>query len=313
MASLLSFGRNFAGRTVIGSAPVINQAELGGVRNGAKLKEVKGRIRSVKNIGKITKTMKMIASARLREAQTRSDRARPFFENALKPFEEMTARKAGEQSANKSTALVAIFSDKGLCGGLNGNIGRAITPLVKERAKQGQELSIVGVGDKSLSGTLQDASRVVFSFGDTSRHSMSFSSVSDWTERILTHPSNKFDSVAVMYNKFISVINFKPTVVDVPGFEQMVNDAYFDQFEFEDDARDEHLRDVYQYSVASTIYGAYVENLASELGSRMTAMDNATRNATDMLKRLEVAYNRGRQAAITTELTEIISGAAAVE
>jgi len=121
------------------------------------------------------------------------------------------------------------------------------------------------------------------------------------------------DSVSIAFNKYVSVISMKPTLENLNGPDTMVNNGHYYKFSFEDDNRLFDIRDYFEYKLASSIFGAYTENMASELGSRMTAMDNATRNAGDMLKKLEIWYNRGRQAAITTELTEIISGAAAVE
>lgn len=283
---------------------VVSHAEIGGVRNGAKLKEVKGRIRSVKNIGKITKTMKMIASARLRESQTRMERSRPFAEIAQAPF------KGLDVELQKNNVMLTVFTDRGLCGGLNSNVGRLVTSTIKQRSAAGTETQLIGMGDKSTTSLLENQARVAFSFGETSKRSLSFFAVSEIADQIVAlNP----DSVSVVFNKFVSVISMKPTTVDFPGYQALVASPFFDKFEFEDDAREDHLRDAYEYCLASAIFGGYVENMASELGSRMTAMDNATRNAGDMLKKLEIWYNRGRQAAITTELTEIISGAAAVE
>eukprot|EP01116_Phalansterium_solitarium_P008605 TRINITY_DN22541_c0_g1_i1.p1 TRINITY_DN22541_c0_g1~~TRINITY_DN22541_c0_g1_i1.p1 ORF type:complete len:324 (-),score=96.40 TRINITY_DN22541_c0_g1_i1:190-1119(-) len=283
---------------------VVSHAELGGVRNGAKLKEVKGRIRSVKNIGKITKTMKMIASARLREAQTRMEKSRPFAESAVKPFEGLKV------DLKKNNVLVSIFSDRGLCGGLNGNVGRLITSTMSQRQTAGTDVSLVGMGDKAITAFGPTADKVAFSYGETSKRNLSFFAVSEIADQVI---AKNPDSVSVMFNKFHSVISMKPEIIDLPGYQALLESPFFDQFEFEDDNREFHLQDVYEYTVASSIFGGYTENMASELGSRMTAMDNATRNAGDMLKKLEIWYNRGRQAAITTELTEIISGAAAVE
>jgi len=278
--------------------------DIGGARNGAKLKEIKGRIRSVKNIGKITKTMKMIASARLREAQTRMEKSRPFADSATKAFDGFPVE------LKKINTLVTIFTDRGLCGGLNGSVSRLVSSTVAQRAKDGIETQVVSMGDKSTSTLTEVSKYVACSYGETSKRYLSFYSISDIADQVLARNP---ESVSVAFNKFHSVISMKATVLDIPGYDSLLNNRYFDQFEFESDDREPHLRDVFEYAVASTIYGGYLENMASELGSRMTAMDNATRNSNEMLKKLEIAYNRGRQAAITTELTEIISGAAAVE
>jgi len=210
----------------------------------------------------------------------------------------------------KQNLLLTVFTDRGLCGGLNSAVGRMVSALIKQRAAAGTETSLVGVGDKALSNIVVHGPKVLYSFGDTSKHNMSFFSISDMIENVL---KEKFDSVSVAFNKFVSVITCKPTVIDLAGPDTITDSQNIDLYEFESDDRIPHSRDMFEFVVASTLYGAYTENMASELGSRMTAMDNATRNAGDMLKKLEVWYNRGRQAAITTELTEIISGAAAVE
>lgn len=305
MASLLSRGAAKSVSSVF-CAPTVAHAEIGGARGGAKLKEVKGRIRSVKNIGKITKTMKMIASARLREAQTRMEKARPFSEAPMKTLE-----SAGfDASAAKVGTLVSVFSDRGLCGGLNGNVSRLVQSTLKAREKSGTQVSLVGLGDKSTSGFGTEVGKVAISFGETSKRNLSFMAVSEIAEQLL---AQKPEAISIAFNKFHSIISMKPTIVDLPGLEALTNSTALDTYEFEDDGRLFHVQDFYEYSLATALFGAYTENMASELGSRMTAMDNATRNAGDMLKKLEVYYNRGRQAAITTELTEIISGAAAIE
>jgi len=279
-------------------------------------RDIRRRIKSVKNTAQITKAMQMVAAAKMRKAQQAALVGSPYADLMNAILAEAGPRIASfkhplmEIRDVKKRAIIVVSSDRGLCGGLNSGVGRVVSATVKARAEAGTETVLVGVGDKTLSNIAHHGPKVLFSFGETSKRSMSFFAISEMVEPVL---KEQFDSVSVAYNKFVSIISTKPTIFDMSGYQTILESPLLDLYEFESDDRIPHTQDAFEFNLASVLYGAYTENMASELGSRMSAMDSATRNAGDMLKKLEVWYNRGRQAAITTELTEIISGAAAIE
>jgi len=265
-------------------------------------------MKGIKIIQKITKTMKMIANARLKAAEDRVYDSRPFYNSAVKAYSETPKTT----DLGKHRALVIpITSDRGLCGGVNSGVVRDVRERIKALEKDGAEVSIVSFGMK---GTAQlnrtHSEKLLFEISDLGRKPMTWTGITAITERILARP---FDSVTIVYNYFNNIVSYTTTAKRLLGFAQFQDkpETAFDEFEFEDEEIG-HLEDLYEFSVASTIYSALVENNASELGARMSSMDGATRNATALLKRLNTEYNRARQAAITTELIEIISGASAL-
>jgi len=306
MASLNAFRTlgNGVSRTSFATQSTVNQ--LGGIREGSNLKEIRRRIKSVKSIQKITKTMKMIASSRLREAQNKMEAARPFYIAASKISE------GDKVESKKRTLIIPICTDRGLCGALNTSVVKQTKLTVKELEDSGNEAVLVCVGDKGGTQLARDhGNQILWSAGGTGKKTLNFNGASMIADRIL---ESDFDSATIIYNRFNSVISNTTVAEDLNSFKGVSEklEKYAD-YEFEDDQTQFHVRDLLEYQLGSLIFEASAENSAAELGSRMSAMDNATRNASDMIKKLNITYNRGRQAAITTELTEIISGAAAVE
>jgi len=281
---------------------------LGGAQSAGNLKEVRNRIKSVKSIEKITKTMKMIASSRLKAAQTRMERARPFYEGASKILSILPV------DTTKKNLFVCVTSDRGLCGAINSSIAKATRLTIQQRTQVNPqtEFRLIPVGSKGSNLFSRDlGSRVAFSVDDLGKKPFGFASVGLITDKIMQEET--FDSASIIFNKFISVIAYSQLIKDVPSPSQMLSSMEILDYEFEEDQRLFHVQDLFEFELAAAIYHAYSENAASELGARMSAMDSASRNAGDMLKALNVSYNRKRQAAITTELTEIISGASAVQ
>jgi len=288
--------------------PLSPFGQMGGAQEGSKLKEIKGRIKSVKSIEKITKTMKMIASSRLKSSQTRMEKNRPFFQGAAKILSIIPAEMSGKN------LIVPVAADRGLCGAINSTIVKGTRAMLNKRAKEypNTEFRLVTVGDKSIQGLARDqASKVAFHIGDLSKKPFTFVGASVIAEKIMAEET--FDSVTVFSNKFISPIAYGQEITEIPSPAQLANRKEIFDYEFEEDDRLFQLPDLVEFELANTIYHAYCEGTAAELGARMAAMDSATRNAQDMLKNLNIAFNRGRQAAITTELNEIISGASAVQ
>lgn len=277
------------------------------IAEGSNLKDVKGRIKSVTSIKKITKTMNMIATARLRAAQARMERARAFHA----PLDTLFASLPAAQPT-KNNLLVPITSDRGLCGAVNSSVVKNVRNIVKERESKGIHTSMACIGEKGSGQLGRDlGNKILWSAGETSRKPLNFLACSLLADKILSH---EFDTATIVYNKFTTVISYTTTAREIPSFSYaLANRDQFSEFEFEDDNTQTHLQDLAEYYLASALFQSYSDSAASELGGRMSSMDNATRNAGDMIKKLTIMYNRKRQAAITTELTEIISGAAAIE
>jgi len=279
----------------------------GQVCHGGNLKEVKNRIKSVVSIKKITKTMNMIATARLKQAQNRMERARIFY-NTVKPMEAFAP--AADKDVKKQV-VIPVSSDKGLCGAINSNITKHIRALLRDKST-GMETTLNCIGEKAPGQLGREYGNLItWSAGDTSKKPLNFLASSLLAERIL---STEFDRASLVYNKFNNIISYTTTTLELSSPTSFVNrkDA-FDEYEFEDDEHLHHIPDAAEYFLAGAILRAFADGNAAELGGRMSSMDNATRNAGEMIKKLTIMYNRKRQAAITTELTEIISGAAAVQ
>jgi len=273
------------------------QVELGGVRDGGNLKEIRRRLKSISSISKITKTMKMIASSRLREAQNRMQTSRAFTHSA----QEITP----EPASAKRNLVVPYCTDKGLCGGLNSSVLKISKSLVNEEA------SIAYVGDKGNILGRQYGNKIHFAANGAGKTPFSFQSASIIADRLV---EQDFDKVTIIFNEFKSAIANETVAKSLAGYAPLAESTEaLTQYEFEEDSRLTHMRDLLEFQTASLLYQAACENSAAELGARMAAMDGATKNAGEIIKKLNITYNRARQAAITTELTEIISGAAAVE
>jgi len=280
---------------------------LGGAHTAANLKDVRIRIKSVKSIEKITKTMKMIASSRLKAAQSRMERNRAFYEGSTKLFDSFPV------DTSKKNLILPVTADKGLCGAINSSIAKMTRGMIGARSSNPEtEIRLVNIGGKGNGLFARDQSnRIAFSVMELGKKPFPFAGVMPITEKIMQEES--FDSVTVIFNKFQTVISYVQEVKELPSPSQLLSRVELFDYEFEEDQRLFHVQDLFEFGLGSTIYHAFCEGSASELGARMSAMDSASRNAGDMLKSLNVSYNRKRQAAITTELTEIISGAAAVQ
>jgi F-type H+-transporting ATPase subunit gamma len=280
---------------------------MGGAHSAGNLKEVRSRIKSVKSIEKITKTMKMIASSRLKAAQTKMEKNRPFYEGATKYLDPIPV------DTTKKSLLIPVTADRGLCGAINSSIAKLTRTTIQTRSKEpDSEIRLINFGGKAHSLFARDQSnRVSFSVLELSKRPFFFDGIVPITEKIVQDES--FDSASILYNKFVSVIAYSQDVKNIPSPAQLLSRPELNEYEFEDDQKLFQVQDLFEFTLGTTLFHAYCENAASELGARMSAMDSASRNAGDMLKALNIAYNRKRQAAITTELTEIISGAAAVQ
>eukprot|EP00879_Flechtneria_rotunda_P000681 GHRR01000798.1.p1 GENE.GHRR01000798.1~~GHRR01000798.1.p1 ORF type:complete len:329 (+),score=98.96 GHRR01000798.1:106-1092(+) len=287
---------------------------LSGVRHASN-QAVKQRIRAIKNIGKITKAMKMVAASKMRNAQSAVDNSRGM----VTPFVKLFGDYPGIDTSK--TEIVAITSDKGLCGGLNSNITKytkALLSMYKGDSSEQRNLSLITIGDKGRAQLQRVApDKIKVSIADTYKERVTFSQASLVAEEILRQNA---DAVRVLFNKFHSAISFKPTMATVLSAEaldrQLAGEqgSKLDVYELEvANERGEALQDLAEFQLAVTLYNAMLENNCSEHASRMSAMENSSKSAGEILDRLTLQYNRDRQATITNELIEIISGAAALE
>eukprot|EP00698_Gefionella_okellyi_P020703 TRINITY_DN6542_c0_g1_i1.p1 TRINITY_DN6542_c0_g1~~TRINITY_DN6542_c0_g1_i1.p1 ORF type:complete len:313 (-),score=82.40 TRINITY_DN6542_c0_g1_i1:39-977(-) len=283
------------------------------VRGMATLKEVSNRIRSVKNIAKITKSMQMVAASKLRRAQQKMDQARAYA-GGVKGFVERPqseeekaaiAMGGGEVAATgaKKHLVVALTSDRGLCGGVNSAVAKQVKALAK---KTTDELTIVVVGEKGQASLRRDlGGKVSVSFLELSKQPITFASAAAIADRIVAMNP---DSLTLVHNLFKTKIAYDTVLSELKTLKSLeAGKVEFGQYEFDTPV----LQNMYEFYLANTIYHGLAENAAVEMASRTMAMDNASRNANDMIERLQLFYNRSRQAVITKELIEIISGAAA--
>jgi F-type H+-transporting ATPase subunit gamma len=293
----------------------------------ATLKDLRVRIRSVKSTQKITSAMKMVAASRLRRAQEQAEAARPYSQRMERMLGSLAASIVGSGNAPKLLAgtgkddvhlLVVATSDRGLAGGFNATILREARRTIRELQGAGKTVKILTVGRKGRDGLRRDhAKLLVDSITELGRPRLQFANAQSVADRVLgLFEAGEFDVATIVYNRFKSAITqivTKQQLVPfaVPENVERPNPAVQGVYEFEPDEED-ILKALLPRNLAVQIFTALLENNASEQGARMTAMDNATRNAGDMINRLTTTYNRQRQAAITKELIEIISGAEAL-
>ena len=288
------------------------------------LKTLRLRINSVKSTQKITSAMKMVAASKLRRAQTQAEAARPYAQRMARMMASLGASVAGSPTApkllvgtgsDKVHLLVAVAGDRGLAGAFNSNVGRMARGLARQLEAEGKTVKILAIGRKSRDYLRRElASRMVGDVNFVGRKSIGFADAEAIANRIvgMLH-AGEFDVCTVIYNRFQSVIAQIPTEMRlIPAPLPEGNEAGGSaSYEFEPD-EETMLARLLPQNLAIQIYRALLETNAGFFGSQMTAMDNATRNAGDMIKRLTQNYNRARQANITRELIEIISGAEAV-
>jgi F-type H+-transporting ATPase subunit gamma len=284
------------------------------------LDDLKKRIKSVKSTQKITKAMKMVAAAKLRRAQESAEKGRPFSEKMNNVILNLSSSIYDKDSASKflvgtgkdTTHLcVVITADRGLCGGFNTNICRKAKNYFEKILKEGKILKIFTVGSKGHDQLKRLYGKyIIEKMNFKGLKKITYKEAED-TGKIIIKLFNEsqFDVCKIFYNRFKNVITQIPQEQQIVPIEKQKEVKVSDNFyEFEPE-ENEILEDLLPRNISTQIFKAFLENAASEQGSRMTAMDNATRNAEDLVDKLTINYNRTRQAAITKELIEIISGA----
>lgn len=290
------------------------------------LKDLRLRINSVKSTQKITAAMKLVAGAKLRRAQEAAMAARPYTERMDRMVAAVGRAIAGSPGAPKLLAgtgsdkvhlLIVATADRGLCGGFNSTIVRQARQIIRKLESEGKTVKVMTIGRKGRDQLRRDYSRVLgVAFEDVGKRRLAFGEIDAIATKILAmFEAGEFDVATIVYNRFKSVISqivttqqlipvSLPESSDAPKAGQAM-------YEYEPD-EEEILKALLPRNLSIQLFRALLENAASEQGARMTAMDNATRNAGEMIGKLTITYNRSRQATITKELIEIISGAEAV-
>lgn len=290
----------------------------------ASLKELKGRIGSVKSTQKITKAKQMVAAAKLRKAQAAAESARPYAARLAEVMGSLASKVTVSESSPKLLAgtgsgqvhlLVVANSDKGLCGAFNSNIVKAARLKAKELEAQGKTVLFYLVGRKGRPVIRREYPKQIAQMFDTTdvRDPGYNEAEKIADELVAMYEDGKFDIAHLFYSKFRSALVQEPAgqqIIPVPA-PKAAAAASEAVVEYEPD-EEEILAALLPRYLKTQIFGALLENSASEQGASMTAMDNATRNAGDLINKLTIQYNRSRQAAITTELVEIIAGAEAL-
>ncbi|MGB0298492.1 MAG: F0F1 ATP synthase subunit gamma [Paracoccaceae bacterium] len=288
------------------------------------LKDLKNRIESVKNTRKITKAMQMVAAAKLRRAQEAAEAGRPYAERFNAVLGSLAASVGGSDSApmllrgtgsDQTHLLVVMTAERGLCGGFNSNIAKLAKQHAADLVASGKTVKIITVGKKGRDSMKRDLGDYYIEHVDLSEvKRIGYSNAQDIAKGVLSRfEAGEFDVATIFYARFINVVSQVPTAQQIipASFEATEGDAAATLYDYEPD-EEAILADLLPRGVATQIFSALLENGASEQGARMSAMDNATRNAGDMIDKLTIEYNRSRQAVITNELIEIISGAEAL-
>jgi len=295
-------------------------------RGFASEKEMRDRIAATGNIAKITKSMKMVAAARMKYDEQKMKEGAAFgsiFSRTMQPpadFEDDSEGAASTgNSGPKKHMVVCNSADRGLCGGINSQVSKQTRIYVDELKNQGHSVQIVTVGDKGR-GQLNrtHGEDITYSVDQHTKAPITFGTCGGFAARMV---DMEYDECTIVYNHYVSMIayeqekmylkNMSPPADAEPGFD--ATPAHLFDYEFEPEDKSEALMNLAEFAMAGSLYGAIIDGNAAEQSARMAAMENASKNAEEMIEKFTLAYNRIRQARITTELIEIISGASALE
>lgn len=288
----------------------------------ASLKELKGRINSVKSTQKITKAKQMVAAAKLRRAQAAAEAARPYAERLATVMGSLATKVSGDSApkllrgtgSDQRHLLVVVNTDKGLCGGLNSNLVKEAKNQAKLLIAAGKDVTFYLVGKKGRAPLKREYPNRIGKMFDTSMvKNIGFEEAAALEQELVgMFEAGEFDVAHLIYPTFKSALAQDPTTVQLIPVPTPENAAGGDAVVEYEPGEEEILAELLPRYVKTQLFGALLEREASEQGASMTAMDNATRNAGDLINKLTIQYNRSRQAAITTELIEIIAGAEAL-
>jgi len=276
---------------------------LASAANYATLREIEDRLKSIRNIEKITKTMKIVASTKLTRAQRAMNESRSYGQTSNTVFE--NAETKPEEGEGKKTLIVVASSDKGLCGGIHSGLSRK----TRRMSQDDSSADIVVIGEKCKAQlSRSNASQIQLSFAGIGRDVPTFADAQAIADQISLLPKD-YSSIKILYNKFINASSYEPIAIEAFSEETIKNSPNFAAFEIDDEV----LANLREYALANSLYWALAEGHACEQSARRNAMDNASNNASDMINKFQILFNRTRQAVITGELVEIITGASASE
>jgi len=283
------------------AAPVRASAVGNNAATYATLREIEGRLKSIRNIKKITNTMKIVASTKLTRATRAMTDSRSYGQTSNEVYD--SAETAPIEAEEKKSLIIVCSSDKGLCGGVHSGLSRYIRKLGNE----GGAFDLVIIGEKCKAQLQRtNGQGIKLSFAGIGKDTPSFADAQAIADQIVLLPT-EYTDVKILYNKFINAQSYEATFLEAFSEEAITQSPNFSAFEVEE----ESLGNLQEYSLANTLFWALAEGHACEMSSRRNAMDNATKNAGEMIGKLQIQYNRTRQAVITGELVEIITGATA--
>ncbi|PHH86654.1 hypothetical protein CDD83_9926 [Cordyceps sp. RAO-2017] len=274
-----------------------------GAAGYATLREIEGRLKSIRNIEKITNTMKIVASTKLTRAQRNMFESRKYGQTANEVFEAAETAPIGGE--DKKKLIIICSSDKGLCGGIHSGMSRKIRAMFASEPA----CDLVIIGEKCKAQLQRTNSQnIQLSFAGIGKDVPSFADAQAIADQIVMLPT-EYTEVKILYNKFINAQSYEPTFIEAFSEEAIVQSPNISAFEVDDEV----LSNLREYSLANSLYWALAEGHACEQSARRNAMDNASKNAGEMIGKYQILYNRTRQAVITGELVEIITGATASE
>jgi len=272
-------------------------------RTYATLREIEQRLKSIRNIEKITNTMKVVASTKLNRAQRAMTESRQYGQTSNTVFEQAETKPL--EGEGKKTLIVVASSDKGLCGGIHSGLSKCVRRMLVQKP----DADIVVLGEKCKAQLGRSSSRnIVLSFAGVGKDIPTFADAQAIADQISLLPTD-YASVQIVYNKFINATSYEATPIEAFSEEAIAESPNFSAFEIDDEV----LANLREYALSNSLYWALAEGHACEQSARRNAMDNASKNAGDMITKYQILFNRTRQAVITGELVEIITGAAASE
>ncbi len=284
-------------------------------------KEIRGKINSIKNTQKITKAMEMVAAAKMRRAQQRMEASRPYVDKLKRVIGHVASAHPEykhpytQPSEHKKIGLIVVSSDRGLCGGLNNNLFRRCIRSIKEWQENGATVELALIGRKAETFFKHVGGKVVASVVDLGDAPHAEDLIGEVRVMLDKLDNGELDTLYIASNEFVNTMTQQPKIEQlVPVVSEAAAEkkpVYWDYI-YEPDAKTA-LNTLMNRYIEGLVYGAVVENAACEQSARMIAMKNATDNAGKIIKELQLAYNKARQAAITQEISEIVSGAAAIE
>lgn len=285
------------------SSAVSTRSVVPNAANFATLREIESRLKSIRNIEKITNTMKIVASTKLNRAQRAMQDSRVYGQTSNAVFD--AAETKPLEAEGKKKLVVVCSSDKGLCGGIHSGLSR----YIRRKTAENPNIDLVILGEKCKSQLGRTNARdIVLSFAGVGKDIPTFADAQAVADQIVLLP-NEYSDIEIVYNKFINATSYEPTAVEAFSEEAIAASANFSAFEVDE----ELLSNLREYALANSLYWALSEGHACEISARRNAMDNASKNAGEMINKYQILFNRTRQAVITGELVEIITGATASE